>query len=155
MIELKIRRYQPSDHEIVMTLHYAGVAQFDPEQAFPSEYDDDLLDVAGNYIGDHGDFLVGEMGGEIVAMGGLRRKTDACGEITRLRVRRDLQGKGLGTTVLERLTARAGELGYTELFLDTLRGNTPAHRFFEKAGFTRSGGGNIGRYELYYYMKKL
>ena len=155
MNNLQLRRYRPSDHETVLALHYAGVAQFDPEQDFPSEYDRDLDDIPGVYLDGRGDFLVGELDGEIIAIGGLHYKTDVCGEVTRLRIRRELQGQGLGTAVLRRLTERARELGYTELFLDTLSTNTPAHRFFEKAGFARSGGGKIGRYELYYYTKAL
>ena len=154
-MQLTIRQYRPADHETVMALHYAGVAQFDPDSAFPGEYDDDLLDITASYIADRGDFLVGERGGEVVAIGGLRCRTDSCAELTRLRIRRDLQGRGYGTLFLDRLAARARELGYTELFLDTLNTNTPAHRFFEKAGFTRSGGGILGPYELYYYTKML
>jgi len=155
-MEVNIRQYRPSDYGTVLTLHYAGVAQIDPGQlTFPRGYDDDLDDIAGVYLGGGGDFLVAEVDGDIVAIGALRPKTDSCGEIKRMRTRRDLQGRGCGRAILERLVARARELGYTELFLDTVASNDRARRFYEQAGFTRSGGGTIGKYELYYYTKAL
>jgi GNAT superfamily N-acetyltransferase len=156
MKDLTLRRYRPEDHEAVLALHYAGVAQIDPGRStFPRNYDDDLDDIPGVYLDGPGDFLVAEREGELVAIGALRPRTDTCGEIKRMRTRPDLQGRGCGRAILAKLTARARELGYTELFLDTLTTNTQAQRFYERAGFTRSGHGLLGDYELYYYTKTL
>jgi ribosomal protein S18 acetylase RimI-like enzyme len=150
---LQIRRYQPQDNEAVKELHYAGLAQLgamtDPY------YDSDLNDIENVYINNHGDFIIGTEGGEIVAMGAIRQKSNGCGEIKRIRVRQDCQRRGYGRTILRKLMELAAEMGYMELILDTVAGNTPAQRLFEKSGFTETHHGKVGTYDLIFYNKKL
>jgi len=150
---LEIRRYQAQDNETVKELHYAGLAQFGAE-ADPY-HDKDLDDIEGIYINSRGDFLVGVDAGEIVAMGALKQKTDTCGEIKRIRVRRDRQRRGYARTILSRLVELAEEMGYTELILDATVNNIPARRLFEKCGFVETHQGKVGIYDLVFYIKKL
>lgn len=151
-----IRQYRPADHVAVMELHFAGVTQVDPEGAiFDSSFDADLDDIPGNYLQARGDFLVGEVDGQIVAIGGLRMKSDTGAEIKRMRTRPDLQGRGYGKQILARLVERAVELGYSELLLDTLASNDVSRHFYENLGFTCSGRGKTGRYNMVYYSMKL
>ena len=150
---VKIRRYRAQDNEIVKELHYAGLAQFGAE-ADPY-HDKDLDDIESVYVNSRGDFLVGVDDGEIVAMGALKQKTEACGEIKRIRVRRDRQRRGYARTILSRLVELAEEMGYTELCLDATVNNMPARRLFEKCGFVETHRGKIGIYDLVFYEKKL
>ncbi len=150
---LKIRRYQPKDNEIVKELHYAGLAQFGA--AADPYHDNDLDDIEGVYINNRGDFLVGIHEDEIVAMGAIKQASGTCGEIKRIRVRRDCQRQGYGQTILLKLIDLGRELGYTELCLDSTVNNTPAQRLFEKCGFAEKRRGKVGIYDLVFYEKKL
>jgi ribosomal protein S18 acetylase RimI-like enzyme len=161
---LKIRRYQPQDKEIVKELHYAGIVQMVeliPEAnritppAGDEPFDSDLDDIERVYIENRGDFLVGTENGEIVVIGALRYYMDDCGELKRLRVRRDRQRRGLGQAMIAGLVSRAKELGYKELILDTLPDNLPAQRLFEKCGFIRQRLENKGPFRLVIYGRKI
>jgi ribosomal protein S18 acetylase RimI-like enzyme len=157
---LTIRRYQAPDNEIVKELHYAGIAQMaemdiDVDPPGNPFTDSDLDDIEGAYIKNRGDFLIGTENGEIVAIGAIRRHSGDCGEIKRIRVRRDCQRRGYGQMMLLRLVERATELGYREVCLDTLSSNLPAQRLFEKCGFTDKTRQKMGPFELFIYRKKL
>jgi hypothetical protein len=65
-----IRRYQAKDNKEVKALHHAGLAQFGA--ATDPYHDKDLEDIEGVYINNNGEFLVGTLGSEIVAMGAIR-----------------------------------------------------------------------------------
>jgi ribosomal protein S18 acetylase RimI-like enzyme len=154
---LLIRRYQAPDNKAVKELHYAGVVQMDPDASRQDNpfIDSDLDDIEGIYLNNHGDFIVGTEGQEIVAMGAIRKVSAKCGEIKRIRVRQNCQRQGYGRTILLKLMELASEIGYTELCLDTLASNIPAQRLFEKCGFAENHRGKIGPYDLIYYGKKL
>lgn len=153
---LKIRRYQAQDHPAVKALNQAGIAQMNPSgllQHLPG-IDDDMDDIEGVYL-NHGDFIVGLEGNEIVAMGAFKRRTPECAEFKRLRIRPDCQRRGYGQTIMQKLMGLAADMGYKEAFLDTLATNTRAQRLFEKLGWEKSGGGQRGPFDLYFYTRQL
>jgi ribosomal protein S18 acetylase RimI-like enzyme len=152
-----IRRYQAEDNREVKELHYAGVAQIDPDPERPDNplVDADLDDIENVYINNRGDFIIGTINNEIMAIGALQKVSESRGEIRRIRIRQDYQGQGYGSKILSELIERAKELGYTELCLDTLADNIPAQRLFEKGGFMEQNRGKIGSYDLVFYRKKL
>lgn len=162
---LKIRRYQPKDINAVKELYSAGNKQMG-EMMTEAERKEmlsltaaslgtDLDDIKGVYINNGGDFLVGLEGKEIVVIGAIRKYTDTCGELKRLRVRRDRQRKGYGETMFRRLIERGKELGYRELILDTLAANTAAQKLFKKCGFTELRREKRGPFNLSTWGKKL
>jgi N-acetylglutamate synthase-like GNAT family acetyltransferase len=162
---LKIRRYKPGDNQSVKELHRAGNAQM-AEMLTEAERKEmlsltaaslgtDLDDIKGAYINNGGDFLVGLEGKEIVAIGAIRKYTDTCGELKRLRVRRDRQRNGYGETMFRRLIERGKELGYRELILDTLTADTAAQRLFKKCGFAEVRREKHGPFNLSTWEKKL
>jgi GNAT superfamily N-acetyltransferase len=73
--------------------------------------------------------------GEVVAMGALRRVSAAVAEVKRTRVDACHQRRGFGRAVLHGLEARARELGYRTLRLDTTVQQIPAQRLFRADGF--------------------
>jgi ribosomal protein S18 acetylase RimI-like enzyme len=154
---LRIRRYQPQDNKVVKELHYAGVSQIFPnaDRQDNTFIDGDLDDIEGVYINNSGDFLVGLQGDEIVAIGAIKKVSATCGEIKRMRVRRDCQRKGYGEKILIKLIELAKQLGYTKLCLDTATSNIPAQRLYEKRGFVENHRRKIGPYEMILYEKKL
>jgi ribosomal protein S18 acetylase RimI-like enzyme len=153
---LTIRRYQPQDNKVIRELNDAGIAQIEPSgelRALPG-VTADFDDIEGVYLKD-GDFIVGFENGVVVAMGAFKKRTATCAEFKRLRIRPDCQRKGYGEKIMRQLLELAAEKGYTEGFLDTLATNNRAQRLFEKLGFTRSGGGKRGPFDLYFYTRQL
>jgi GNAT superfamily N-acetyltransferase len=153
---LDIRRYDPDDKRCVRDLHETALRSVD---AYVDEAPDpDMDDIAATYLQDSGEFLVGEVAGEIVATGALRREDEATAEVTRMRVDPDHHRRGYGTAVLRALERRAAELGYEMLVLDTLDRQTGAKRLYESFGYERTGRetrGENGEYEQLFYRKKL
>lgn len=145
MSEFVVRRYRPDDRLAVCRLHKAAMR--DAGSWVEGADDSDLDDVKGVYL-DDGEFLVGETGSDIVAMGafrpadggieelfdGLREPT---AELKRMRVAPDYQRRGVGRRLYAELERRARDAGYRELILDTTPVQTAAQKFYESSGFER------------------
>jgi GNAT superfamily N-acetyltransferase len=92
-----------------------------------------------------------------VGMGALRKLEDGVGEVKRMFIQPDFQGKGYGKLMMVRLMDKARELGYRTLRLDTGRMLEAAVHVYKSAGFreiakypgTESHGG-----PGYIYMEK-
>jgi GNAT superfamily N-acetyltransferase len=107
---LELRRYEESDASRVWCLHDEGLRQMDARWG-DGPWDDDLRSVDATYLGNRGEFLVGTVNGEVVAMGALRRVSATAAEIKRMRVDVRFQRQGFGRVLLKALEDRANELG--------------------------------------------
>ncbi|SDM16571.1 Ribosomal protein S18 acetylase RimI [Halogranum gelatinilyticum] len=144
MAALTLRRYREDDAERVRELHETAMREL---EAFVDDLPDvDLNDVHGSYVEPGGDFLVGEVDGEVVAMGAFRPVkgylTDllselppATAEVKRMRVDPAWQGQGFGGQLLTALEERARERGFTHLVLDTTAAMEAAQGLYESHGF--------------------
>jgi len=149
---LFIRRYRPEDREIVLRLHEIGLRE---TGTFVEgwDLDEDLLDIEGAYLNDSGEFLVGVLGGRIVAIGALKRIAPGRAEIKRMRVDPAFQRRGFGQTMLDALEERATELGYTTLHLDTTVQQQAAQRLYTKNGYREVRRDRMGPFECVFYEK--
>jgi len=136
--ELEIRRYREPDHDAVWDLHNVALHAVGAH-AGNGPFDDDLHHVIDVYERDRGEFLVGLLGGRIVAMGALRRRGPDTAEITRMRVLPGMQRRGFGRIILRHLEARARELGYRRLVLKTTERQTAALGLYRAEGFVETG----------------
>ena len=127
-----------SDHEAVLALHHAGLQQMNADRG-PGPWDADLDNIEGNYLRAGGEFLVTDLHGELVAMGGLLPTGDHVVDLKRLRVRSGMQGLGLGEGLARSLLDRARELGVGRVTADTTTRQLPAQRLFTKLGFIEIG----------------
>lgn len=101
--------------------------------------------------------------GEIVAMGALQPAEEvdhhaggaSTGVVRRMRVDPAAQRRGYGTAVLERLEARARELGFERLVLDTTERQTPAMAFYEHHGYEEVRRESRPVVEMVFYEKSL
>jgi ribosomal protein S18 acetylase RimI-like enzyme len=131
---LRIRPYRRDDHERVVALNRYGLAAAGvPLTA--DVYSGDLDDVDAAYPPDRGALLVGEVGGQVIAMGGLRPVDAETCEILRMRVDPDHQGRGYGTAMLAALEHHADRLGYRHATLLTGPDQHPAIDLYRKAGY--------------------
>ena len=116
--QFEIRRYVPTDHDAVWELHNE-VLNDAGAHAGNGPWDDDLHDIEDVYLNADGEFLVGTLHGDIVAMGAYKRSSSKSAEIKRMRVKTAFQRRGFGQRVLDDLQGRAMAAGYTLLHLDT------------------------------------
>jgi len=138
MDTLQIRRYRDADASVVRRLHDEALEPTGAH-AGPGPWNDDLLDVTGVYLDGRGEFLVGELDGQVVAMGALRYVDDATAEVKRMRVFPAHQRHGHGAAILAALEARARELGYRRLVLDTSEQQVAARALYARHGFREVG----------------
>ena len=134
MTKLLIRQYQPSDKKEVFDLHVRALKNEDA-YLYTGKWEKDFEDIEGIYLNNRGEFIVGLIDNTIIAMGGLRKKTDDIVELRRMRVDPALQRKGYGQILLDVLEKRAKELGYMIIELDTSIRQVSAQRFYEKNGY--------------------
>jgi ribosomal protein S18 acetylase RimI-like enzyme len=150
---LEIRRYQDADNLAVWELHHRALEA--TGAYFPGKWNDDLDDIQNHYLNNGGEFIVGILDCKIVCMGAFRRKSATLAEIKRMRVLPEYQRRGFGQIILNQLQAKAIQLGYRELCLDTTTLQIAAQKMYQKNGFTVTGRGQIPPFEVIYYHKSL
>ncbi len=115
----------------------------------------DLRDIERFYFRDGGDFFVGSLDGQVVAMGGLKRHTKTTAEIKRMRIDKLHQGRGFGTQLLAALEQRAIDLGIQTLHLQTASTRVLAMKFYRKHGYEQVGQGRYGDVETTRFAKSI
>ncbi|SFS45983.1 GNAT family N-acetyltransferase [Halostagnicola kamekurae] len=141
---LSLRRYRPADTDRILELHEEAMR--DVGSFIDGAPDPDLEDIEGAYLENGGDFLVGEVDTQIVAMGAFRPAegyiteffedlSDTTAELKRMRVDPAHQRRGHGQRVYDALERRAIEAGYSDIVLDTTPKQTGAQRFYESNSF--------------------
>jgi GNAT superfamily N-acetyltransferase len=152
---MHIRRYQAADREAVWNLHVIGLEQVGAYREEAHWYDD-LHAIEDVYLAHGGEFLVGLLDGQIIAMGALKRTDQERAEIKRMRVHPGVQGRGYGTLILQALERRAHALGYRVLHLSTATILLPAQQFYHKLGFQETGERQtIGAFTEIFFEKQL
>ena len=151
---IHLRRYREEDHDQVWELHNFVLNAIGAHGG-NGPWDDDLHHVGRVYLENGGEFVVVERDGRIVGMGALLRQDDRKAAVKRMRVHPDHQRKGIGQKILSHLEAKAVELGYTTLVLDTTVGQTAARRFYEKNGYREHGRTRYRQFHVILYEKVL
>jgi GNAT superfamily N-acetyltransferase len=151
---LHIRRYESKDKLAVRRLHDDALNEVGAHLG-SGPWDEDLDEIEDVYLNSGGEFLVGVLNGEIVAMGALMKLTPEKAELKRMRVRPGLQGRGYGQAMLDVLHRRAAKLGYSRLRLDTTVQQRAAQRLYLENGYGETGRGVIGPFDCIFYERKL
>ncbi|MCW2948686.1 MAG: GCN5-related N-acetyltransferase [Actinoallomurus sp.] len=139
----------------MFALHQLCLAQVGLRPGDGVYYDDDFARVEEIYLRARGEFLVGEVRGEITAIGGLRRVDDLVAEMVRLRVRPDQQGQGYGAAVVTVLEERAAEFGYRVLRADTTVKQPVAMELYRSFGWHETDRKVTGATVTVYFEKFL
>jgi len=151
---LAIRNYAPSDQAAIEHLHVFAIQQIGAYLG-RGPWDNDINAIEEYYLNNQGAFLVGEYEGLLVAMGALKRTSPTRAELKRMRIHPDYQRCGFGQQILDKLEARARELGYTTLHLDTSTVQIAAQKLYEKNGFREVGREPLRHLEVIFYEKEL
>ena len=151
---LHIRRYEPRDKRDVRRLHDDALNEVGAHLG-DGPWDDDLDEIESVYLDQDGEFLVGVVDGEIVAMGALIKIAPEKAELKRMRVRLGLQGHGYGQTLLNDLHRRATELDYSTLRLDTTVQQRAAQSLYLKNGYIEVGRSVIEPFDCIIYEREI
>ena len=100
-----------------------------------AEFDRIVAALPGVYGPPGGDVILARKHSRVVACGALREWAPKIGEIKRIYVRADHRGPGFGPILTGALLARARELGYERVRVDTLPSMSAAIQFYQKMGF--------------------
>lgn len=150
----ELRSFREEDTEAVWQLHNLALDNVGA-QGGRGAWEDDLRDIRATYLDSGGDFLVGFLDGELVAIGGLLRRSPDEAEVRRMRVHPDRQRRGFGRLLLKRLEERAQALGCRVIRLDTTEQQTAAQRLYERAGYRETGRRQTVRFLFIDYAKTL
>lgn len=150
----ELRSFQPSDAESAWKLHDAALEDAGVHGGH-GPWEDDLRNIPATYLDSGGDFVVGFVDGELVAMGGLLRRSPEEAEITRMRVHPDFQRRGFGLLILEELESRARALGFKAVRLDTTEAQVAARNLYESAGYREIGRRRTGKFVFIDFAKTL
>lgn len=120
----------------------------------PGGTDADLDDLAANYHGRGGDFVVlVDDGGRVVGTCGLYPLGEGGVELRKMYLAPPLRGRGQGKRLLAWALGRARELGFRRLELETAQVLKSAIALYERAGFRRAcGQPNAGRCDTRYVL---
>ena len=126
MQSMRIRAFVEADEEKVVEL-WARCGLLRP-------WNDPRKDIARKLRGQRELFMVGEIGGRLVAavMAGYEGHR---GWANYLAVEPDLQGQGLGRQMMAEVERRLAELGCPKVNLQIRRGNTAVAAFYARLGY--------------------
>lgn len=150
---MNIRRYRSSDRSAVWELHNVALRQI---SAHPGngQWDRDLQCVEAEYLATGGEFYVGVIDEHIVAMGALKRLTDGCAEIKRMRIHPRVQRRGLGAQMLRALERSARSRGVSVLIARTTIGQMAARRLYSGFGYREIGRRREDAFEVLTFEKR-
>ncbi len=147
-------RYRREFQEPMLALHRSAIEGF--VLGMSQEQDEaDLLAVEEVYLRNRGEFLLGFIGGRLVAMGGFKRLSDDLAEVRRMRIARDVQGRGYGTELLRELERRALLSGIRTFCLDAARRRPLTLEFYRQHGYQETGRSFYGAIETIQFKKAL
>ncbi|MEU1391692.1 MULTISPECIES: GNAT family N-acetyltransferase [unclassified Nonomuraea] len=152
---LKIRRYRWSDLDTILALHRICLAEVGLQPGDGVYYDDDFPRIQEIYLACGGDFIVGEAGSRVVAMGGLKPVDRETAEVCRLRVHPEFQRRGYGGAMLSALEDRALELGFSSLRGDTTLNQGAALALYARQGWRELSRSQVGDLVVIYGEKRL
>jgi ribosomal protein S18 acetylase RimI-like enzyme len=106
-----------------------------PPMAAPPASFPDLADVDASFLAPGGEFLVVELDGHIVGMGGFRPDVEAGAEVLRVRVHPATRRRGIGRALMAELEHRAAQRGLRAMRLDTATNQPEAMAFYLALGY--------------------
>ncbi len=150
---MRLIRYCDDYREAMLALHRSALVGI-PLGLSQQDDEADLVAIEQVYLRG-GEFLLGFIDERLVAMGGFKRLTDTSAELRRMRIERELQGRGYGTQLLRELERLAFQSGIRTLCLDAARRRPLTLEFYRKHGYQEIGRGFYGEVETVQFSKTL
>jgi GNAT superfamily N-acetyltransferase len=151
---MRLSRYRDDYREPMLALHRSALVGISLGMS-QQEDEADLVAIEQVYLRGGGEFLLGFINEGLVAMGGFKRLTDTSAKLRRMRIERELQGRGYGTQLLRELERLAFQSGIRTLCLDAARRRPLTLEFYRKHGYQEIGQGCYGEVETVQFSKTL
>jgi GNAT superfamily N-acetyltransferase len=117
-------------------------------------FDEEVANLPGKYAGGDGRLLLAMVDEKAAGCIGLRKIEEGVCEMKRLFVRQNLQGRGAGKMLIEKLIAEARLIGYRKMRLDTYPPKMQkAVKIYESYGFRQIPPYYYNPYEEALYME--
>jgi len=132
---------RPLDVKALFTEYTEMLIEGDPafrEYLSIQNYDREVEHLEEKYGPPQGRLYLALWDGALAGCIGMKRIDDDRAEMKRLYVRPEYRGRGIGETLVKKLIAEAGEMGYRRMLLDTLPVLAEAMRLYERLGFRQS-----------------
>ncbi len=101
-LSMRLIRYSHEYQASMLALHRSALVGI-PLGMSQQQDEADLVAIEQVYLLGGGEFRLGFIGERLVAMGGFKRLSDTSAELKRMRIERELQGRGYGTQLLREL----------------------------------------------------
>jgi GNAT superfamily N-acetyltransferase len=150
---MHLLRYQPDYLDQVLALHRSAMDGFTTGFSRHDE-EADLMAIEHFYLSE-GEFLVGILHDRVIAMGGFHKLSDTTAELRRMRIHKELQGRGYGTLLLRELERLAFQQGIRSLCLETAIARPLTLAFYRKHGYQETGRAYYGEVETLKFIKTL
>ena len=135
MNELVIRSANcPNDLEIICDLFREYQQALGVDLGF-QDFDSELAHLPGDYSPPRGCLLLALIDNKPVGCAALRPIDDQIGELKRLYVKQEYRSVGAGRRLTEAVICIAKEIGYGQIYLDTLPTMIGAQKLYESLGF--------------------
>lgn len=133
-----LRPYQPNDDQYIYDIHVRALSAIGIIPR-PISANADLLAITTEYFDRNGEFIIAEIGGEIVGYGAYLPLDVHTIEVRRMRVVPEWQRQGIGTVILNALLSKARCCGFSKAVLNTDTRMKSAIVLYRKAGFAEIG----------------
>ena len=150
---MRLIRYHDDYRDSMLALHRSALVGI-PLGMSQQEDEDDLVAIEQVYLRGS-EFLLGFISERLVAMGGFKQLTATSAELRRMRIERELQGRGYGTQLLRELERLAFKSGIRTLCLNAARRRPLTLEFYRKHGYQEKGRGFYGEVETVQFSKTL
>ncbi len=132
---MKFRIPVPHEYNQILQLVKSVLSEYGLD-INPEETDKDLSNIEAYYFKNNGFFEVLEKDNQIVGSYGLYPVTKELCELRKMYLLSSYQGAGYGRMIMERAMARAKELGYKTMTLETNSSLKKALKLYRKYGFS-------------------
>ena len=134
-VPMRIRPATNADREQIRELFFSILVEYGLSSD-PVGTDADLDDIEASYIRPGGWFeVVEDDAGTIIGTVGLFPKPSGVCELRKMYLLREARGSGLGKTLMERMLAKARELGFHRMELETSSKLIEAIGLYKRYGF--------------------
>ena len=147
-------RYRDDYREPMLALHRRALVGFTLGMS-QQEDEADLMAIEQVSLSSGGEFLIGLLDDRLIAMGGFKRLSETSAELRRMRIERELQGRGYGTQLLRELERLAFQSGIRTICLAVARQRPLTLAFYRKHGYQETGCGSYGEVETVRFSKLL
>jgi ribosomal protein S18 acetylase RimI-like enzyme len=136
---IAIRPVVRTDYEAIERL-YARSVKSNPDGFIQDlSYHGRLTSKVRPWREDGGEFFVANLNGSLAGFGALARRSTVMGELCKLHVGEEFQGRGIGRLLSMALISHARMRGFAEVSLHVTATQSPAVALYRRLGFQETG----------------